>query len=83
MPDPKLKALTDDELATELSDRQTLCQNAEVAVAIAVDERNAVVLELRRRKVRNSQIATMLGISPARVGQIIARAEEREREVAA
>lgn len=78
-----LTDLTAPQLLTELRNRAANLENAKMAATVATDERDEVVLELSRREFRNSQIAVELGISQARVGQIIERARAREVAVAA
>lgn len=83
MPDPKLESMTPERLSRELAERVANLENAQMAVTVATDARNEVVLVMNRRGMRNVTIANELGCSPARIGQILAAAEVREQEVAA
>lgn len=72
----KLRDMSDEELAEATRNREAERANAEMAATVATERRDEAVVELKRRGVRNSAIARLVGCSPTRVTQILARAEQ-------
>lgn len=71
----KLRNMESDQLENLLRDRERQREMAQMAVDEATEQRDAAVAELSRRGARNADIARLIGCSPTRVTQILARAQ--------
>lgn len=76
----KLERMTTGELLTEARNREEQRSVAEMAATEAAQLRNAAIRVLHLRGVRNSEIAETLGVTPARVGQILDRISPETRQ---
>lgn len=76
----KLERMTTGDLLAEARNREEQRAVAERAADEAAELRNRAILVLHLREVRNAEIAETLGVTPARVGQILDRISPETRQ---